>query len=42
MYHKLIILIIFHNFWVAPVYNVPIMQNKIKLVRFYSRIIAEL
>ena len=35
-------LIIFYNFWVAPVYNFVIIQNKIKLVWFYSRIIAEL
>ena len=39
-YHQLII--IFCNFWVAPLYNFAIIHNKIKLVRFYLRIIAEL
>ena len=34
MYHQLII--IFYNFWVAPVYNFTIIQNK--LLWFYLRI----
>ena len=40
-YHQLIMLIISHNCFGAPVYNFAIIWVKIKFVSFYLRAIAE-
>ena len=39
MYHQLII--IFYNFWVPPVYNFTIIQNKTSLILFENQWIRD-